>query len=956
MVSVDQLLLPPAYGESDTEHLPVEQEVLRHIAKQRILLLGVPGAGKTTLAETLHNREGSIKYISLGDISRQLPPDSPERNYLDELFATGGPVGDPNFFLDLVEPHIDACIDNGTGFILDGIPKKKEEITPLLEFMKTKGIAIDTVISCEIDPREAHSRISGRNQRGGDRDTMGIFLNRTNVYLNDLPDFKAALSNTGATIFTINTDKLSQEEAADHLLASYALLHSSPPRKLDIVSVTENIQMGEFTNAAGQLASIFDDNFEGLPYGDIFSDKVDYGYKKSLIKEALWNRDPQLREMPLMTDRLVDNYFATTVASITHLVKSLAEELHATGKQEFAEQDVQHLLQEQLATRDLIVGLQKELIDGRDFEEIVSQEVDNNREELKHISSKLQQIAKEKGYPRTNLDPETIMRLQPVLWNQLTSSTVLFAPDTNYRRTANGVPGSHHSLLPLSRANRFLAANSMADYLPFIEAVSSSDYKYSSTFGFMHLIGINKTGEAYGIEYPIMMHDKRLLDLESKRLNDLLQHIDSFYSTHDIWHNIIPVYADHFILHHPDAPLSYGGRRDAYLDFGRKMRLDKEEYEIGVAAAHAKTQQERFDATPTIREQQVGIVMSVLDELPILREELKSQIDEVEVNDVLDFLSSRVASNLFNILPPEDGIYDIVDEKLKALNLPPLEVAIDSVVELVVRQHLVDVCRFPQLDTTELIRAATEDHQLAHAILDAIDPTLPHRESGSEFLVKALEDFGVLGAASSREDTYYLDGMHRVRWIAMMAPQRQQLKGHMEKVHGKDGSYKYGDVLLDDARELVHLQQQALQPDMPHYLYRIQARRENQQISYSAYSVCFDDAQDLNTEARQELKYLLGHDNPSAIYMAHSLIQSLDRLIDSLVKSTYTFSEQEGLDLLDQAKTLREAGYTDLPDTLVNIAERYIHLRRDEIQYQHSLGISYPEAAQKIIDDQMSIA
>lgn len=650
---------------------------------------------------------------------------------------------------------------------------------------------------------------------------------------------------------------------------------------------------------------------------------------------------------------------ATTVSSIEHLVVSLAEETRALGH-EISEQDIERLLREQLETRQLIEDLQKELIDGKNFSEVINGEIAENALELKYISDKLRQIAEEKGYPTSGLDPAALMRTQPMLWGQLTSSRILFAPDTNYRRTANGVMGSHHSLLPFSRANRALSANSMADYLPFIEAVSSSDYKYSSTFGFIHLIGVDKTGEAYGVEYPIMMHDKRLLDIESDHLHALLARTDSFYSTHDIWHNIIPVYADHFILHHPDAPLSYGGRLPSYLDFGHLKRKEKEEYEIGVAMAHAKTQQERFVLDPKLREQQVSIVMDVIDELPRLHEELRMKAPD-EAADIIDFLSARAASNLFNILPPEDSIYETLDAKLKALSLPSVVINIGQVAELIVRQRLISPDLLPEgMGTDDIVRLAKNDSTLARTILNSADGTLPNRESGSEFLLKALEEFEIINAATIlNQDEFNLSGMQKVRWIAMMAPQRQQLKGHMEKVHGKNGKYKYGDEVLDDARELVHLQQAALQADMPHYLYRMHARRENQQISYGAYSVCFDDGQEANKDARGELSHIATHENPSLQYAARQLRQTLDVLIDSLVRATYRFGEKSGvdlgLDLLDQGLLFSKAGYMHLGGAVRQIAERYIQLATDEQHYQQSIGTTYPEALQKIVQDQMSI-
>lgn len=933
-------------------------EILARIANQNTIILGIPGAGKTTLANELASRNDAIDYISVGDISRSLDPSSPERIYLNSLFKKGAPLGDPDFFLGLIEPYINQAKDRGGGFLLDGLPKKPEEVQPLLDFLASNDIAIDVVISCEIDPLEAYNRTALREARHGDEDSMEIYANRTKMYLENISYFKDRLTENGATLITLNTEAMGPGACVDHLIAVNRMELASSSTDLNLARLAGDIRLGEFGSAAAQLAPLFDDSFDdtGVPYESLFFDGSTTEQKQALVEELMLQKDPQLRAMPLLTKRLAENYLATTVASLEHLVRSLADEAHAMGKQ-LSDKDVASLVHEQLATKRLIAELQAELIDGRDFAEVVDAEIASNADELRHISTKLYEIAHKRGYEGLNLDSDAIMRTQPLLWGQLTSSRILFAPDTNYRRNANGVMGSHHSLLPFSRANRALSANSMADYMPFIEAVSSSDYKYTSTFGFVHLIGVDKTGEAYGVEYPIMMHDKRLLDLHNERLNHMLASIDSFYSTHDIWHNIIPVYADHFILHHVDAPLSYGGRRPSYLEFGKNKRQEKEEYEIGVAMAHAQTQQERFILDPQIREQQISIVMEALDELPLLRGELLEKVSAAEADDIVDFLAARAASNLFNILPPADQIYSKVDRRLREIELPALSVRLADVATLLLGQRVIDVSKLSvSADTNTLIKLVEEDDDFARQVLGAVDVMLPTRESGSEYIVDALQDFGILGASSGYAETgYILEGMNKVRWIAMMAPQRQQLKGHMEKVHGKNGIYKYGDQLLEDARELVHLQQSALRADMPHYLYRMHARKQNQQISYGAYSLYFDDGQSVNMLARNEVTGIMSNGTEAEVHEVNALLAGMDQLIDSLVRATYDVDDKKISDILDQARTLSDGGYLHLGAAVSDIAHKYADLRNDEIMYQQSLGTTYVAAIQRIIDDQMTI-
>ena len=444
------------------------------------------------------------------------------------------------------------------------------------------------------------------------------------------------------------------------------------------------------------------------------------------------------------------------------------------------------------------------------------------------------------------------------------------------------------------------------------------------------------------------MQDKRLLDLNNERLNNLLTQTDSIYSNHDIWHNLIPVYADHFILHHPDAPLSYGGRLPSYVDFGRKMRLEKEEYEIGVAMAHTKTQQERFAQNPSLRKEQEDTVIGVLDELPLLRSELLNVVPPQEIEDIIDFLSSRIVSKLYNTLPAEDPIYETIDAKLKSLNIPKLKVSIHEVAELMSQQKLI------ANNMGDPISHLNPD--FSREIIASIDPSRNDRESGSEYIVQALKDFGMIDAFLNGSDEISLEGLEKVRWVAMIAPQRTQLKGHMEKVHGKSGEYKFGNTVLDDARQLVHLQQAALQEDTSHYLYRSNARKESQQISYSAYSLFFDDGQSLNRTERVQLNTMLASKDKNRVYVAKRIIEHLDEIMDSLVKASYSFQQESISSLKDIAAILTANGDNrELADTLSDLISRYEYLLANETVYQKSIGITYTEAKNKTLDEQMDI-
>ncbi len=122
----------------------------------RILLLGLPGAGKGTQAQFLI-KSYKIPQISTGDMLRvamqkNTPLGSEARSYIDR----GALVPDP-LVTALVRERIQAP-DCAQGFIMDGFPRT----LPQAEELRQANIDIDFVIEIEVADDEILQRMSGR--------------------------------------------------------------------------------------------------------------------------------------------------------------------------------------------------------------------------------------------------------------------------------------------------------------------------------------------------------------------------------------------------------------------------------------------------------------------------------------------------------------------------------------------------------------------------------------------------------------------------------------------------------------------------------------------------------------------------------------------------------------------------------------------------------------------------
>jgi adenylate kinase len=122
----------------------------------RILLLGLPGAGKGTQAQFLMAKYG-IPQISTGDMLRSaIRANSPlgieAKGYMDK-----GALVPDQLVIELVKERIKAP-DCTNGFIMDGFPRT----LPQADALRNAGIDIDFVVELETDDSEILRRMSGR--------------------------------------------------------------------------------------------------------------------------------------------------------------------------------------------------------------------------------------------------------------------------------------------------------------------------------------------------------------------------------------------------------------------------------------------------------------------------------------------------------------------------------------------------------------------------------------------------------------------------------------------------------------------------------------------------------------------------------------------------------------------------------------------------------------------------
>jgi len=126
----------------------------------KLILLGAPGAGKGTQAEMIA-AELNIPTISTGNILREAIKNGTPTGLMAKSFMDKGQLVPDDVIIGIVRERV-ARDDCANGYILDGVPRTLAQAEALERF----GVAIDRVVSIEIDDAVIEARMTGRRVCG----------------------------------------------------------------------------------------------------------------------------------------------------------------------------------------------------------------------------------------------------------------------------------------------------------------------------------------------------------------------------------------------------------------------------------------------------------------------------------------------------------------------------------------------------------------------------------------------------------------------------------------------------------------------------------------------------------------------------------------------------------------------------------------------------------------------
>lgn len=140
-----------------------------------IILLGPPGAGKGTQAESIVKHYGTV-HISTGDIFRKNIKENTTLGQKAKEYMDKGQLVPDELVVELVADRL-SQEDVKNGFLLDGFPRTIFQAEELDKVLVKHGMKIDKVINIDVEPEVLIQRAVGRRVCKTDGSTYHVSFN-----------------------------------------------------------------------------------------------------------------------------------------------------------------------------------------------------------------------------------------------------------------------------------------------------------------------------------------------------------------------------------------------------------------------------------------------------------------------------------------------------------------------------------------------------------------------------------------------------------------------------------------------------------------------------------------------------------------------------------------------------------------------------------------------------------
>ncbi len=125
-----------------------------------LIILGAPGAGKGTQAHRLAVEKGLV-HLATGEILREAARGDSALGRQVKPYVESGQLVPDDIVIALIKERMES-LDGGTGVILDGFPRTREQAEALDAALAASGKKIDKVLYITVEESELVRRSAGR--------------------------------------------------------------------------------------------------------------------------------------------------------------------------------------------------------------------------------------------------------------------------------------------------------------------------------------------------------------------------------------------------------------------------------------------------------------------------------------------------------------------------------------------------------------------------------------------------------------------------------------------------------------------------------------------------------------------------------------------------------------------------------------------------------------------------
>ena len=198
----------------------------------KIILLGPPGAGKGTQAESICQRY-DIPHISTGNMLREAIDAGTKLGLEAKSLMDAGILVSDEVIVGLVEERISSP-DCSKGFLFDGFPRT----IPQAEALVQRGIAIDAVVEIDVPDDDIINRMSGRRMHPASGRNYHIIFNPPKVEGKDDTTGEDLIQREDDKPDTVRDRLKVYQDQTSPLIEFYSSLSSSGPLNYIKVSGT----------------------------------------------------------------------------------------------------------------------------------------------------------------------------------------------------------------------------------------------------------------------------------------------------------------------------------------------------------------------------------------------------------------------------------------------------------------------------------------------------------------------------------------------------------------------------------------------------------------------------------------------------------------------------------------------------------------------------------------------